>query len=148
MEAVKRFGWKDVKSIAQHVGTRTPTQVRTHAQKLFLRQQKESSGLMAPSKNGRSDIPPGLPMPESFGGSSSNADHQEVCAAASNAPYGVRRVACAARRALRGGVRCAAACAARRRARRGACACLLRVARDACARRARGMRGGRNSAGS
>ena len=61
MEAVQRFGWKDVKSIAQHVGTRTPTQVRTHAQKLFLRQQKESNGLMAPSKSGRSDgIPGGL----------------------------------------------------------------------------------------
>ena len=29
MEAVQRFGWKDVKSIAQHVGTRTPTQVRS-----------------------------------------------------------------------------------------------------------------------
>ena len=49
MEAVNRFGWKDVKSIAQHVGTRTPTQVRTHAQKLFLRQQKETSGIMAPA---------------------------------------------------------------------------------------------------
>jgi len=64
MEAVQRFGWKDVKSIAQHVGTRTPTQVRTHAQKLFLRQQKETSGMMAPAKNGREmpDIP--LPMGE------------------------------------------------------------------------------------
>mmetsp|Transcript_5383 Transcript_5383/g.11729 ORF Transcript_5383/g.11729 Transcript_5383/m.11729 type:complete len:175 (+) Transcript_5383:260-784(+) len=65
MEAVQRYGWKDVKSIAQHVGTRTPTQVRTHAQKLFLRQQKEQSGatllhdggLMQPNKNGRSDMP-------------------------------------------------------------------------------------------
>jgi len=67
MEAVQRFGWKDVKSIAQHVGTRTPTQVRTHAQKLFLRQQKETSGMMAPAsraENGREmpDIP--LPMGE------------------------------------------------------------------------------------
>ena len=69
MEAVQRYGWKDVKSIAQHVGTRTPTQVRTHAQKLFLRQQKESTGLMAPSKNGRSDMP-AIPMPE--GGPSGN----------------------------------------------------------------------------
>ena len=103
MEAVQRFGWKDVKSIAQHVGTRTPTQVRsekcpppspraarpvgasapraahppslarsrrrfrrppafwcqvrTHAQKLFLRQQKEQTGVMQPIKNGRSDMP-------------------------------------------------------------------------------------------
>ena len=28
MEAVHRYGWKDVKSIAQHVGSRTPTQAR------------------------------------------------------------------------------------------------------------------------
>ena len=63
MEAVQRYGWKDVKAIAQHVGTRTPTQVRTHAQKLFLRQQKESSGMMAPSKNGRSDLADMPPMP-------------------------------------------------------------------------------------
>ena len=57
MEAVNRFGWKDVKSIAQHVGTRTPTQVRTHAQKLFLRQQKETSGIMAPaSKRARQTL--------------------------------------------------------------------------------------------
>eukprot|EP00967_Tisochrysis_lutea_P147195 scaffold279288_cov31-Tisochrysis_lutea.AAC.2 len=58
MEAVQRYGWKDVKSIAQHVGTRTPTQVRTHAQKLFLRQQKEQTGVMQPVKNGRADMPP------------------------------------------------------------------------------------------
>ena len=63
MEAVNRYGWKDVKAIAQHVGTRTPTQVRTHAQKLFLRQQKETSGMMAPSKNGRSDLADMPPMP-------------------------------------------------------------------------------------
>ena len=56
MEAVHRYGWKDVKSIAQHVGTRTPTQVRTHAQKLFLRQQKEQAGQMMPVKNGRTDV--------------------------------------------------------------------------------------------
>mmetsp|Transcript_2341 Transcript_2341/g.4860 ORF Transcript_2341/g.4860 Transcript_2341/m.4860 type:complete len:257 (-) Transcript_2341:916-1686(-) len=65
MEAVQRYGWKDVKSIAQHVGTRTPTQVRTHAQKLFLRQQKEQTGLMQPTKNGRTDMPLGLPSPTS-----------------------------------------------------------------------------------
>jgi len=60
MDAVQRFGWKDVKSIAQHVGTRTPTQVRTHAQKLFLRQQKEQTGIMQPVKNGRTDMPAGV----------------------------------------------------------------------------------------
>jgi len=62
MEAVQRYGWKDVKSIAQAVGTRTPTQVRTHAQKLFLRQQKESTGAMNPGKGGK-DLD-SLPMPD------------------------------------------------------------------------------------
>ena len=37
-------------------------QVRTHAQKLFLRQQKESNGMMAP--NGRTENLPDLPMPD------------------------------------------------------------------------------------
>jgi len=37
LDAVKRFGPKDVKAIAQYVGSRNPTQVRTHAQKFFLR---------------------------------------------------------------------------------------------------------------
>jgi len=60
MEGVQRFGWKDVKSIAQHVGTRTPTQVRTHAQKLFLRQQKEAQGSMQPSKSGGGDMLSGI----------------------------------------------------------------------------------------
>merc|ERR1719265_353229 len=64
MDAVQRYGWKDVKSIAQHVGTRTPTQVRTHAQKLFLRQQKEQTGIMQPVKNGRTDMPPGVALLE------------------------------------------------------------------------------------
>ena len=27
VEAVQRYGWKDVKAISQHVGTRNPTQV-------------------------------------------------------------------------------------------------------------------------
>jgi len=37
LEALEQFGQKDVKSISAYVGTRTPTQVRTHAQKYFLR---------------------------------------------------------------------------------------------------------------
>ena len=78
MEAVQRYGWKDVKSIAQHVGTRTPTQVRTHAQKLFLRQQKESSGVMAPAKSGR-EMPPGIPLPsDGAPASSSTSDQLQV----------------------------------------------------------------------
>ena len=57
VEAVQRYGWKDVKAISQHVGTRNPTQVRTHAQKLLLRQQKEQAGVMQTATNGR-ELPP------------------------------------------------------------------------------------------
>ena len=55
-----QYGWKDVKAISQHVGTRNPTQVRTHAQKLLLRQQKERAGEMQASKGGLQggDLPP------------------------------------------------------------------------------------------
>jgi SHAQKYF class myb-like DNA-binding protein len=62
VEAVQRYGWKDVKAISQHVGTRNPTQVRTHAQKLLLRQQKEQHGVMMPAANGREvpTLPPDL----------------------------------------------------------------------------------------
>ena len=64
VEAVQRYGWKDVKAISQHVGTRNPTQVRTHAQKLLLRQQKEQAGVMQTAPNGRElpPLPPGLPL--------------------------------------------------------------------------------------
>ena len=44
MEAVNIYGWKDMKSIAKHVGTRTQRQVITHKQKVLLRQQKELAG--------------------------------------------------------------------------------------------------------
>jgi len=57
MEAVARYGWKDVKAISAHVGTRNPTQVRTHAQKLMLREQK---GLASAANR---EIPPGMPRP-------------------------------------------------------------------------------------
>jgi len=42
LEALEKFGKKDVKSIASYVGTRNPTQVRTHAQKWFLKQAKHA----------------------------------------------------------------------------------------------------------
>ena len=71
VEAVQRYGWKDVKAISQHVGTRNPTQVRTHAQKLLLRQQKEQAGVMQSANNGR-ELPP-LP-PNLAGNSSGGAD--------------------------------------------------------------------------
>jgi len=41
LEALDKYGRKDVKSIAMHVRTRNPTQVRTHAQKWFLKQKRE-----------------------------------------------------------------------------------------------------------
>lgn len=40
LEALEKFGPKDVKSISSYVGTRTPIQVRTHSQKYFLRLKK------------------------------------------------------------------------------------------------------------
>ena len=41
-EAECRYGHKDVKGISSHVKTRNPTQVRTHAQKFYLRLDREA----------------------------------------------------------------------------------------------------------
>ncbi|GAM17097.1 hypothetical protein SAMD00019534_002720 [Acytostelium subglobosum LB1] len=41
LEALSKFGHRDVKSIAAFVGSRNSTQVRTHAQKYFLRIDRE-----------------------------------------------------------------------------------------------------------
>lgn len=41
LEAINLYGAKDVKAIANHVGTRSTTQVRTHSQKYFLRLERE-----------------------------------------------------------------------------------------------------------
>lgn len=41
LEALQKYGHKDVKSISLHVATRNATQVRTHAQKYFLRLERE-----------------------------------------------------------------------------------------------------------
>ena len=41
LEALDLYGPKNVKAISQHVGTRTHTQVRTHAQKYYLRLDTE-----------------------------------------------------------------------------------------------------------
>eukprot|EP01116_Phalansterium_solitarium_P013491 TRINITY_DN30861_c0_g1_i1.p1 TRINITY_DN30861_c0_g1~~TRINITY_DN30861_c0_g1_i1.p1 ORF type:complete len:391 (+),score=61.92 TRINITY_DN30861_c0_g1_i1:101-1273(+) len=48
LEALAKYGAKDVKSIAAYVGSRNPTQVRTHAQKYFLKMQGKQDAL----KNG------------------------------------------------------------------------------------------------
>lgn len=41
LEALAKYGHKDVKAISLHVSTRNATQVRTHAQKYFLRLERE-----------------------------------------------------------------------------------------------------------
>jgi len=41
LEALEKFGPRDVRSISGYVATRSPTQVRTHSQKYFLRVAKE-----------------------------------------------------------------------------------------------------------
>jgi len=41
LEAIRKFGEKDVKAIASYVGSRNPTQVRTHGQKYYLRLERE-----------------------------------------------------------------------------------------------------------
>lgn len=42
LEALQKFGPKDVRAIANYVGSRNATQVRTHAQKYFLRVAREA----------------------------------------------------------------------------------------------------------
>eukprot|EP00186_Timspurckia_oligopyrenoides_P003977 CAMPEP_0182450368 /NCGR_PEP_ID=MMETSP1172-20130603/40815_1 /TAXON_ID=708627 /ORGANISM="Timspurckia oligopyrenoides, Strain CCMP3278" /LENGTH=848 /DNA_ID=CAMNT_0024647953 /DNA_START=220 /DNA_END=2766 /DNA_ORIENTATION=- len=42
LEGLNLYGHKDIKNIAKHVGTRNPTQVRTHAQKYYLRLSREA----------------------------------------------------------------------------------------------------------
>mmetsp|Transcript_17528 Transcript_17528/g.36393 ORF Transcript_17528/g.36393 Transcript_17528/m.36393 type:complete len:482 (-) Transcript_17528:482-1927(-) len=43
LEGLELYGHKDIKGIARHVGTRNATQVRTHAQKYYLRLARETS---------------------------------------------------------------------------------------------------------
>lgn len=42
LEAIKRFGHKDLRAISAYVGTRNVTQVRTHTQKFFMRLLREA----------------------------------------------------------------------------------------------------------
>jgi SHAQKYF class myb-like DNA-binding protein len=49
LEAIQLYGRKDVKSIAAYVGTRTPTQVRTHSQKYYAKLEQK------PLKRGEED---------------------------------------------------------------------------------------------
>lgn len=42
LEALNKFGHKDLRSISTYVGTRNMTQVRTHSQKYFMRLMREA----------------------------------------------------------------------------------------------------------
>lgn len=56
LEALDKYGPKDFKAIAAYVSTRTPTQVRTHAQKYFLRIKKEENRVRdSPDNSSSSD---------------------------------------------------------------------------------------------
>jgi len=60
LEAIQRFGDKDVKAIAAYVGSRNATQVRTHGQKYYLKLERErkrredDSKLSSPIQHGTS----------------------------------------------------------------------------------------------
>jgi SHAQKYF class myb-like DNA-binding protein len=96
LEALKLFGKKDVKSIANYVGSRNPTQVRTHAQKWFLKQKRETERKSSKDKDitpkeepqvqtqwkqvirpntGITTSPPPQPLQQSPRNTHSNRDH-------------------------------------------------------------------------
>ncbi|KAL6062571.1 Myb-like protein I [Balamuthia mandrillaris] len=56
LEGVEKYGPKDVKAIAAHVGTRNPTQVRTHAQKYYLRIERERKRREERENGGKCEI--------------------------------------------------------------------------------------------
>eukprot|EP00166_Cyanidium_caldarium_P001665 ctg_1859.g559 len=51
LEALELYGPKDVRAISDHVGTRNPTQVRTHSQKYFLRLSRQAQGLTSKKRS-------------------------------------------------------------------------------------------------
>merc|ERR1711998_76465 len=55
LAGLEKFGTRDVKAIAQFVGTRNATQVRTHAQKYFLRMSREEKMDMKGSNPNKDD---------------------------------------------------------------------------------------------
>lgn len=58
LEALAKFGPKDVRAIASYVGSRNATQVRTHAQKYFLRvarERKNGSALQSARRRSMSE---------------------------------------------------------------------------------------------
>lgn len=67
LEGLEMYGQKDIKAISRHVGTRSATQVRTHAQKYYLRIERERAKAEQEGKP-----PPVVP------GSNMNHDHKVV----------------------------------------------------------------------
>lgn len=55
LEGLELFGQKDIKAISRHVGTRSATQVRTHAQKYYLRIERERAKAEVDGKSPASD---------------------------------------------------------------------------------------------
>uniref|UniRef100_A0A7S2ZC08 HTH myb-type domain-containing protein n=1 Tax=Rhodosorus marinus TaxID=101924 RepID=A0A7S2ZC08_9RHOD len=62
LSAVELYGSRDVRSIADYVGTRNPTQVRTHAQKYFMKVAKADSGARKDSKKGMTKSASGIEL--------------------------------------------------------------------------------------
>lgn len=76
LEALQKYGHKDVKSISMHVATRNATQVRTHAQKYFLRlererRKKEENNNNGDEYNSSSELDDGSPEHSNDDGGSS-----------------------------------------------------------------------------
>lgn len=86
LEALQKFGPKEVRRISAFVGTRTPIQVRTHTQKFYLKIQREelqSKGGSKSSKRrrGRMELPEDLssiPRPNKLAHLESADDVSEV----------------------------------------------------------------------
>lgn len=57
LQGLKLFGHKDIKSISRHVGTRSATQVRTHAQKYYLRIERERAKSIAIATDRSKELP-------------------------------------------------------------------------------------------
>lgn len=64
LEGLQLFGQKDIKAISRHVGTRSATQVRTHAQKYYLRIERERAKAELDG-NGRPSVPGSSPASSS-----------------------------------------------------------------------------------
>mmetsp|Transcript_50378 Transcript_50378/g.101105 ORF Transcript_50378/g.101105 Transcript_50378/m.101105 type:complete len:344 (-) Transcript_50378:103-1134(-) len=80
LEAVQRYGKRNFKAIAAHVGTRSSTQAKTHAQKYFARLERQNKAGGEPAKTLDSEGP-GAPGPDtaSTSGSSTTDSPPDEC---------------------------------------------------------------------